>query len=323
MHVSSETLDDALREVYATLLERREVVIATRGEFREIVGVLVEISNPRARLSRTETRGKLFSSIAELLWYLKGENTLDFILRYIPAYISESDDEMTIHGAYGPRLFNTRGQDQISNVHALLCAQPTSRRAVVQLFDAGDLSRRYCNVPCTISLQFLLREGQLHMLTTMRSNDAYIGFPHDVFCFAMLQEIMARSLNCEIGIYKHFVGSMHLYEANCGHAQQYLEEGIQQRKAMPPMPVGDPWPFVRRMLEAECAIRQGQLIEADSWAGDPYWADLIRLLQIFAADGDNEQIKTLKRAMAFRGYGAYIEGRRTKQPPASSIVGQR
>jgi thymidylate synthase len=38
------------------------------------------------------------------------------------------------------------------------------------------------------------------MVTTMRSNDAYLGLPHDVFCFTMLQEIIARSLGREIGI---------------------------------------------------------------------------------------------------------------------------
>ena len=71
MFISQETLDDALLEAYPALLKRSmDTVVATRGETAEMIGALIEITNPRARLSRSETRGKLFSSLGELLWYL-------------------------------------------------------------------------------------------------------------------------------------------------------------------------------------------------------------------------------------------------------------
>lgn len=38
----------------------------------------------------------------------------------------------------------------------------------------------------------------------MRSNDAYLGFPHDVFFFTMIQELVARSLGIRVGDYHHF-----------------------------------------------------------------------------------------------------------------------
>jgi len=40
-------------------------------------------------------------------------------------------------------------------------------------------------------MQFMVRRRRLHLLTNMRSNDAFIGLPHDIFAFTMLQEIMA------------------------------------------------------------------------------------------------------------------------------------
>ncbi len=55
------------------------------------------------------------------------------------------------------------------------------------------------------------RGSNLHMSVTMRSNDAYMGLPHDVFCFTMLQEMVAKTLGLELGEYYHYVGSMHLY----------------------------------------------------------------------------------------------------------------
>ena len=59
----------------------------------------------------------------------------------------------------------------------------------------------------------------------MRLNDALVGLPHDVFCFTMLQEIVARSLSVELGGYKHAVGSLHLYKTHVDAAHQFLEEG--------------------------------------------------------------------------------------------------
>jgi thymidylate synthase len=309
MHVARETLDDALRELYPPLLASTEFIATSRGDTTELVGVLVEITRPRARLSRTETRGKPFSCLGELLWYLSRDNSLDFITRYIPAYEDETEDGLTVHGGYGRRLFRQRDHNQVHNVLDLLRAQPLSRRAVIQLFNAEDISRHHKEIPCTTTLQFLLRNGQLHMLTTMRSNDAHKGFPHDVFCFTMMQEIIARSLGHEIGAYKHFVGSMHLYKQNREDAQRFIDEAVQPRIEMPPLPEGDPWCSIRRVLEAELRIRQGEAIDADSWGVEPYWADLIRLLQIFAATGDEERIKVLKSAMAFKRYGPYVDSR--------------
>jgi hypothetical protein len=67
---------------YPELLSRENSVAASRGDNTEILGVLIEIERARARLSRSETRGRFFSSLGELLWYLTGKNRVDFIEPY-------------------------------------------------------------------------------------------------------------------------------------------------------------------------------------------------------------------------------------------------
>jgi thymidylate synthase len=108
MQISVETLDDALLQLYAELISHTSNVAASRGDNTEILGVLIEIQRPRTRLSRSETRGRLFSSLGELLWYLTGNNQLDFIEPYIPRYREESEDGVTVYGGYGPCLFGQR-----------------------------------------------------------------------------------------------------------------------------------------------------------------------------------------------------------------------
>ena len=314
MRFCAGTLDDILRELYPALMDLGAPVKASRGSNSELIGVQLELDTPRARLSRTETRGRPFSALGEFLWYLTKDNRLDFIRPYIPAYADDSDDGLKVHGGYGPRIFDQRGHDQLENAITQLRASSTSRRAVIQIFDAEDNAKRFKEVPCTTTLQFLLREGRLHLITTMRSNDAYLGLPHDVFCFTMLQEMVARILNVELGSYRHFVGSMHLYDKNRAATRQYLDEGFQRRLEMPPMPEGDPQPAIRRLFDAERMVRARKRLDAASLGLDPYWADLIRLLQIHFAQGNDAILNVLQAELSHAGYRTFVEGQRGKRP---------
>ena len=60
------------------------------------------------------------------------------------------------------------------------------------------------------------------MMTTMRSNDIYLGFPYDVFVFTMIQRYVAGAIDMEVGPYHHHVGSMHLYDTNSEAARGYV-----------------------------------------------------------------------------------------------------
>lgn len=273
----SQTLDDLLRDILQHILEEGNKSRASRGPFREIIGVQAEIANPLARLSRTETRSKFFSSLGELCWYLSGSSDLEFIKYYIPNYENFADE----YGAYGPRLRHSNGENQINNVISLLTKRPTSRRAVIQLFEPRDIAQRRFNVPCTCTLQYLVRESKLHAITYMRSNDAYIGLPHDVFCFTMLQEILARTLGVQLGTYMHMVGSLHLYDEHTEEAKKYIDEGLQPtNRYMNRMPQGTPWPSIGRLLRLEQKLRQEQLLEPDKSDFNSYWKSLATLLQI-------------------------------------------
>lgn len=309
-YLSATTLDDVLRLVIQSIQAEGERIYPSKGPATELTGVLVELTDPGARLSRTETRGKPYSCLGELCWYLAKTNKLDFISYYIPRYKEYADGD-EVFGGYGPRLFRWRGLTQLDKVTDVLRRKPDSRQAVVQLFDGSDIVGEHGDVPCTCTLQFMLRRNKLHMFTNMRSNDAFLGLPHDFFCFTMLQEIMARSLSAELGTYKHAVGSLHLYDVDIGAAEQFLGEGWQSTKMpMPPMPTGDPWPSIATLLRAESSIRTTGAFDADILDKiDPYWADLIRLLQVFRSKQDKkvDTIRALRGGMSCNVYFPFID----------------
>lgn len=305
----NKTLDDIMRSVIKEVLYSGTQIKASKGDCIEIQGVMLEVDNPRMRISRTETKGKPFSALGELCWYLAKTNRLDFIRYYLPRY-EESADGDIVYGGYGPRFFDWEGVNQVENIIQTLKNRPTSRQAVIQLFDHQDILEKHKDIPCTCTQQFMIRDGKLHMITSMRSNDIMIGLPHDVFCFTMLQELVARSLSVELGTYKHFVGSLHLYNENIEQAKSFLDEGWQSTKnAMPPMPYGDPWSDVDLLLGAEREIRLTGFMSSEIDQIDPYWADLIRLLHIFRCykEKDIQGIEKYKKLMDSNVYNSFID----------------
>lgn len=83
---------------------------------------------------------------------------------------------------------------------------------------------------------------------------------------------------------------------------------------MPPMPSGDPFSITDALLQAEGQIRAEKKIRASDFAREPYWADIIRLLQVFWAtkrrgapgfDGLDE----LKGEFHCEVYRSYLERR--------------
>jgi thymidylate synthase len=261
-----------------------KLIKPSKGEAKEVTGVLLELTNPLARLSRTESRGKIFSCLGELCWILRGSASLEEIRYYVSTYSPEIIGE-ELPSAYGPRLFNWNGINQVENIVRLLTEKKDSRRAVIQVFDAKDLTSDSDEVPCTCTLQFFLRVGRLEMCTFMRSNDIGIGLPHDIFCFTMLQEIIASILKVDLGEYKHFVGSLHLYKKDVIRMQEFEEEGFQSNEQMPKMPQEDVWKNIHALLDIETNLRTNMSNHIDVNALPPgYWGDLSRLLTAFSID---------------------------------------
>ena len=301
-----------MRVVLQQIFDHGKHIVSTKGGNTEITGVLLELSNPRARLSRTESRGKPFSCLGEFCWYLSETDTLDFIRYYLPAY-GEYAENGKLYGAYGPRLFSWNGLRQFSNIINLLRKKPNSRQAVIQLFSGIDIDNEHKDVPCTSTLQFLVRDDALDLLVSMRSNDFYWGLPHDVFCFTMLHEVLARTLFLRVGTYKHIVGSLHLYDDRLDDAKQFLHEGWQQTDLpMPSMPMEDPWPAIEFLKEEEMKIRTTGIESCRKLSKvHPYWADLVRLLQVFRClkDGSINRIGEIKSEVEHECYVRYIERR--------------
>jgi thymidylate synthase len=76
-------LDDLLRTVYAAILADGEPVNPSKGPTKELFGVVLELRKPLCRVSLTEMKGRIYSALGELVWYLAGSEDHDFIDFYL------------------------------------------------------------------------------------------------------------------------------------------------------------------------------------------------------------------------------------------------
>lgn len=149
---------------------------------------------------------------AEAAWILSGSNMLSDITPFMKNYGKFSDEGLFMRGAYGPKVI-----DQIPYVVSTLVNDRDSRQAVINIWRERPGPSK--DIPCTVSLQFLIRKNKLHLVATMRSQDIVLGYTYDVFTFSMiayavglaLQEVSEEFDNVELGDLCVNAGSLHLY----------------------------------------------------------------------------------------------------------------
>lgn len=253
-------LDNMWHHCVNTLLTKGAELPSRDGPTREVLGFVGRLEDPRANFLFNPVR-KINPSYAaaELIWYMSGQRTVDALLPYAPQYkrfcnervltVNDENQEdifgqsttgyrrrpkMYAHGAYGFRIMRNQGEynpgmSQMESIIHIIRKDPTSRQAVMTMYDVGMDQEKATigdriDIPCTLSLNFILRDGKLNCAATMRSNDVWLGLPHDVYAFTSIQMIIADALEVDVGWYQHSAMSLHLYDRNYQAAMQAIAE---------------------------------------------------------------------------------------------------
>ncbi len=205
----------------------------------------------------------------EWIWYFTGRNSMEFISSFGSMWKRLTDDGKTSNSAYGYIMKSKHGFDQITTIIKLLEEDPESRRAVININTPNPNVITTKDEPCTIALQFMIRNGKLNCTAMMRSNDIWFGFPYDVAFFTELQKFIADKLNVGYGTYTHFVTSLHLYERNYKDVEKIIDD-----------PISKPISFDRKKFH-DSAYLIGDFIEAAEKYETP---DQIKRLMISLAE---------------------------------------
>lgn len=216
----AKTADELFELVYKNMKDVNDEYMA-----KEIVNANLVLLNPiKNTMCNCRRKMSMQYAIGELLWYNSKNPKYSAINPYSKYWSNISDDGETVNSNYG-YCIHSKYFDQWEMIKKLLKENPNSRQAVIHIKEPRDIvSNPTKDLNCTLTLQFILRDNKLHLITTMRSNDIWLGLPYDLFNFTCMQIQLAMELNVEIGYYYHNAASLHLYKRDVSKLKLLKEE---------------------------------------------------------------------------------------------------
>ena len=213
----------------------------------------------------TTKRVHLKSVIYELLWFIKGDTNIKYLVDHdvriwnewpyeiytkSPEYKGETieefvekiktDDEFAKkHGDLGPvygkqwRSFGIDKYhvDQLKNVIDQIKTNPTSRRLIVCAWNPLEVDQMALP-PCHSLFQFYVNDGKLSCMLYQRSADIFLGVPFNIASYALLTMMVAKVCNLELGDFVHTLGDAHIYS---NHFEQINKQLAREPRPLPKM----------------------------------------------------------------------------------------
>lgn len=273
--IAAQTADALYHELLIKLLVERKTHASPRGLTLagETIGEHLVLQDPRLSVISLEARHLNYQfMVAEAVWIMLGRNDTAMIGTYCKDIVKFSDDGLIFAGAYGPPIAK-----QLGYVLSTLDKDRDSRQAVLTIWQPNPQASK--DIPCTVTMQALLRDDKLNLLVTMRSSDAWLGIPYDLFNFSLILNALAGELKAGLGELHVFIGSSHLYERNREAARQVVDAYDQLVTGLPDRLVEMPhlpgWlPPAFRVWEQAARLEGRVLLPSDQ---EP-WFSLLEVL---------------------------------------------
>lgn len=229
---------------------------APRGfKTREVIGnhAIIDMNYP---IVYHPQRGLNYTfSAAEALFIANGDNRVENLAMYNKNIKKFSDDGLIFNGSYGPPFNN-----QLMYVVNTLKKDINTRQAVLTIWKQNPV--KSADIRCTLSLQFIVRDGKMNTMVNMRSSDAWLGIPYDWFNFTIMTLRVLTLLNeyypeldeyhpnpIQLGHLIWNAGSSHLYEVNFDQAYQVIKDNAYYNQTeQVPLPALTDWSYIVRSL---------------------------------------------------------------------------
>jgi thymidylate synthase len=218
--ISKHSADEAWRAAAQLLLESDDAALQSSraGDTVELLHLVLHIEDPSQRwvTSRTPAINPAFA-LVEIFWIASGRQDAALPNYWNPALPRFCGTGEKYHGAYGYRLRQHFGVDQLDRIYSVLAASPDSRQCVLQIWDSAvdlpyiDGTPASPDIPCNVLALPKIRRGKLEWMQIIRSNDLFLGMPHNIVQFSALQEMLSGWLAVAPGGYHQLSDSLHVY----------------------------------------------------------------------------------------------------------------
>lgn len=174
----------------------------------------------------TTKKVHLKSIIHELLWFLRGETSIQSLNEVgVTIWNEWADAKGYLGPVYGKQWRSWTSSDgsvidQIANLIHMLKHNPDSRRLIVSAWNVGELDQMALP-PCHCFFQFYVANGHLSCQLYQRSADIFLGVPFNIASYALLTRMIAQVVDLKVGDFVYTIGDAHLY---LNHLEQVEEQ---------------------------------------------------------------------------------------------------
>jgi thymidylate synthase len=200
----------------------------------------------------TTKRIHIKSVIHELLWFIKGDTNIQYLVKNgvriwnewpykifkdsadyqgesMKEFIEKikSDDAFAkkygnLGPVYGKQWRDFDGYDQLGHVIESLKNNPHSRRHIVNSWHAAKIDQMALP-PCHMMFQFYVVDDRLSLHLYQRSADVFLGVPFNIASYALLLEMAAKITGYQAHELVHTLGDTHIYLNHLDQVKKQLE----------------------------------------------------------------------------------------------------
>lgn len=243
--IAADSIDELVRSGVYHILSEGELITSRAGDALQAYGVNYLLKQPMNRL-HTLRQGAIQYLAREFVAYFKGSlKAGDGLTKASKFWMSLTDENGNVNSNYGYYVFYESVKEygnQYNWVKQVLMANRDTRRAIINInqnYHKSDTK----DFPCTISIQFYIKNNVLYCETTSRSTDVITGLPYDMGFFSFIHELMWQDL-CQSGMTDIVLGTTvmkttftQIYNKTLHKAYEVIESHLlsENPEKMPPI----------------------------------------------------------------------------------------
>jgi thymidylate synthase len=209
----------------------------------------------------TTKKVHLKSIIHELLWFIKGDTNIKYLVDHdvriwndwpyeafkkSADYHNETMDEFVdkiksdekfaqtygdLGPVYGAQWRNFNGVDQLQFILNEIKHNPNSRRMILSAWNPAEI-KNMALPPCHTLIQFYVADNKLSLQLYQRSADIFLGVPFNIASYALLLMMVAQVTQLEVGEFVHTLGDAHIYQNHFDQINLQLSREPKKRPQM-------------------------------------------------------------------------------------------
>ncbi len=198
--IAEQDLDSLILKGIQNIKENGELFKARAGSGQQAYDVTYTLLKPLNRLHLLRKPKSIRYFCRELLAYFRGSLKVNEGLAQASAFwkkLADANDEIASN--YGYYVFHQRIPEannitQYEWVIQCLEKNLDSRKAFINVNQPKHKIAENKDFPCTIGMQFFVRNNHLCCVVSSRSTDIYTGLPYDMGFFSFVTELVYKDL---------------------------------------------------------------------------------------------------------------------------------